>query len=161
MKVDKKKIIEMALAHPTIEKIVEGIVRTEIRSDYRDLMVDAFNEFFVKISTELMKENIGCGLDEDVVVKSRITFSGECALRETTGMGTKILTLLCKDENFNFNIGIGDDSWIILRDFRVYDDDNMRGVNLFMRVFYTDDEEENQRIDKVLRVLRRYDLEGC
>lgn len=154
MKCSKKKIIEMALSHPTIEKIVEGIVRTEIRSDYRELMVDAFKEFFTKIATELMKENIGYEFDEDIVVKSRITFSGECALKDTTGMGTKILSLLCDDDNFKFSIGTGDDSWIILRDFSVNDDDNMRGVELFMRVFYTDDEEVNKRIDQVLRILR-------
>lgn len=151
MWVSKKKIIEMALSHPTIEKIVEGIVRTEKRSDYRELMVDAFKEFFTKTVTELMKENIGYEFDEDIVVKSRITFSGECALKDTTGMGTKILTLLCDDDNFKFSIGTGDDTWIILRDFEVDDEE---GTQLFMRVFYKMDEEENKRIDEVLKILR-------
>lgn len=155
MKVGKKKIIEMALAHPTIQKIVEGIVRTERRSDYRNLMVDAFTEFFTKIAAELMKENIGCEFDEDIVVKSRITFAGECALTDTTGMGTKILTLLCSDDNFKFNIGLEEDTWIILRDFEVHEDGDMCGVELFMRVFYNEDEEVNKRIDQVLKVLRR------
>lgn len=154
MKCSKKKIIEMGLMHPSIMKIMEGIVRTPKKSDTRDVMVDAFKEFFTKIATELMKENIGYEFDEDIVVKSRITFSGECALKDTTGMGTKILSLLCDDDNFKFSIGTRDDSWIILRDFSVNDDDNMRGVELFMRVFYTDDEEVNKRIDQVIRILR-------
>ena len=155
MRVGKKKIIEMALAHPTIQKIEEGIVRTERRSDHRDLMVDAFTEFFTKIATELMKENIGYEFDEDIVVKSRITFSGERALRDTTGMGTKILTLLCNEDNFKFYIEIEEDTCIILRDFEVHDEDDMCGVELFMRVFYKEDEEENKKIDEVLKVLRK------
>lgn len=156
MWVGKKKIIEMALSHPSVEKIVEGIVRTEMRSDYRDLMVDTFCEFFTRVATALMEENIGHKFDEDIVVKSRITFSGICELKDTTGMGNKILTILCKDDNFKFSIGTGDDSWIIIHNFSVNDDDNLRGVDLLMHVFYSDDEKENERIDEVLKVLRRY-----
>ena len=154
MKVSKKKIIEMTLAHPTIKKIVEGIVRTEINSDYRDLMVDAFNEFFVRISTELMKENIGYEFDEDIEVKSRITFSGQIELCKTTGMGTKILTILCKDDNLKFDIGSKDNTWIIMRDFEVFDEeDTLSGVKLSMSVYYTEDEKVNERINHVLKVL--------
>lgn len=47
MKCSKKKIIEMGLMHPSIMKIMEGIVRTFKKSDTRDVMVDAFEAFFI------------------------------------------------------------------------------------------------------------------
>ena len=155
MKVGKKKIIEMTLAHPTIKKLVEGIVRTEIKSDYRDLMVDTFTEFFTRISTELMKENIGYEFDEDIEVKSRITFSGQVQLYKTTGMGTTILTILCNEDNFKFDIGTEETTWIIIRDFEVNEEGALSGVDLIMHVFYKDDEKVNERINHVLKVLSK------
>ena len=98
-----------------------------------------------------MKENIGYEFEEGIEIRSRITFSGKCELKSTSGVGNKILTILCNDDNFKFNIGTEDDTWIILRDFEVDDEE---GTQLFMRVFYKMDEEENKRIDQVIRILR-------
>lgn len=131
-------------------KIVEGIVRTKRDSDMRNLMVETFETFFTKVSTELMIENIGYKFDEDITIRSRLSFSAWFKFMHTTGLNNKILTILCNEDVFKISIDIEGDTHIILREFSIEDDE----VEILMRVFYSKDERINKKIDEVLEILR-------
>ena len=103
-------------------KIVEGIVRTKRDSDMRNLMVETFETFFTKVSTELMIENIGYKFDEDITIRSRLSFSAWFKFMHTTGLNNKILTILCNEDVFKISIDIEGDTHIILREFSIEDD---------------------------------------
>ena len=131
-------------------KIVEGIVRTKRDSDMRNLMVETFETFFTKVSTELMIENIGYKFDEDITIRSRLSFSAWFKFMHTTGLNNKILTILCNEDVFKISIDIEGDTHIILREFSIEDDE----VEILMRVFYSKDERINKKFDEVLEILR-------
>lgn len=150
MKYSKKQIIEKTLADHNVAKLVEGIIRTERDSDMRNLMVETFEAFFTAVSTDLMIENIGYKFDEDIIIKSRLSFSAWFKLMHTTGLNNKILTILCYEDMFKICIDIEGDTHIIMREFSIEDDE----VELLMRVFYSKDERINKKIDEVLSVLR-------
>ena len=122
MKYSKKQIIEKTLADHNVAKIVEGIVRTKRDSDMRNLMVETFETFFTKVSTELMIENIGYKFDEDITIRSRLSFSAWFKFMHTTGLNNKILTILCNEDVFKISIDIEGDTHIILREFSIEDD---------------------------------------
>lgn len=150
MKYSKKTLIEKAMTHPDVAKTIEAIVRTHRDSRPRELAVVAFECMFEKVTSELMIENIGYDLGENIEVKGKLFSATWFKLMHTTGFGSKLLTILCNDDNFGITIAGGNDIYISLHNFTVEDD----VICLSMKVRYTKDEEINKRTDEIIKILR-------
>lgn len=152
MKFSKKQIIEKALKDPDVSKCIEAIVRTEPRSEYREVVVDAFEFIFCQVVAKLFQENLDCKyLGKKFITKGRIPFVGKDELLNTTGMNNKILTILCNSKNFRFNIGIENEDYLTIMEFEPEEKRNF----VSFAIYFAGEKEIDDIIIKIIDSFRK------
>lgn len=151
MKYSRYELVEKACEDMLVAKTIEAIMRTPMESSPRMMAVAAFEYQFGKVAAELFKENVGCECGEDVIFRVRMLDEGRTKLMETTGLNGKVVGIAKNEENFVFDIGTVEDTYISVGGFDIEDNETSIKIN----VNYTGDESVDKRIDRIIASLRR------
>lgn len=152
MKYSKSDLIKSILDKSNIQKTLEAIARTPVRSDARDLAVKVFKCEFEQVATEMFKENIGYNnYGDDILLEVKVSPSGWLELINTLGLSNQIFNILLNEVNLSFEIGTKENLFLTINKFEVEEEKTI----LNLSVFFTGDERIDERIDSIIQSLRR------